>query len=270
MNFEQNNSDIWVFLSHSNKDYELVREVRNKMEEQGMRPLMFFLKCLDDEPEIFDLLKREIDVRPRFILCDSKNAQASEWVQKEVEYIKSKNRQYLTIDLSKPESFAEKVSEMKRRSQVFLSYASSDKNIANRISKVLQKNGFCVYDCQNLNAGTNLREQIEGPIRYVCENGYFVPILTDSYKGSGWGQMELEYAIQYEGRILPFIDAKSRYSGKSIEWAVEEMNTPLGIIERKLPSPMDPASPFFDLNSLDEEINKFCDWLIHEDLKRNG
>lgn len=267
MNFEQNNSDIWVFLSHSNKDYELVREVRNKMEEQGMRPLMFFLKCLDDEPEIFDLLKREIDVRPRFILCDSENAQASEWVQKEVEYIKSKNRQYLTIDLSKPETFAEKVLEMKRRSQVFLSYAISDGNIANRISRALQKNGFCVYDCQNLNAGTNLLEQIEGTIRYVCENGYFVPILTDSYKGS-WGQMELDYAIKYNGRILPFIDRSSKYSNRSWEWTIEEMKTPLGVIERRLP-PVKSVTPFWDLSLLDEEIDKFCDWLIQEDLKRN-
>ena len=86
----QPNDELWVFLSHSNNDYEQVRCLRNIMEEKGMRPLMFFLKCLDEEPEIFNLIKREIDVRPRFILCDSENAQKSEWVQKEVEYIKSK------------------------------------------------------------------------------------------------------------------------------------------------------------------------------------
>lgn len=43
---------IWVFLSHSNKDYEKVRQVRNILEQQGYRPLMFFLNCLNDDNEI--------------------------------------------------------------------------------------------------------------------------------------------------------------------------------------------------------------------------
>lgn len=53
------NNDIWVFLSHSNKDYEKVREVRNLLEEQNFRPLMFFLNCLNDDEEIDSLIKRE-------------------------------------------------------------------------------------------------------------------------------------------------------------------------------------------------------------------
>ena len=54
-----NNNDIWVFLSHSKKDYEKVREVRNLLEEQNFRPLMFFLKCLNDDEEIdFDADKQ--------------------------------------------------------------------------------------------------------------------------------------------------------------------------------------------------------------------
>jgi hypothetical protein len=36
----------WIFLSHSNKDFEKVREIRNDLEQLGHRPLMFFLKCL--------------------------------------------------------------------------------------------------------------------------------------------------------------------------------------------------------------------------------
>ena len=36
--------DLWIFLSHSNKDYESVRKVRNLLEDEGRRPLMFFLK----------------------------------------------------------------------------------------------------------------------------------------------------------------------------------------------------------------------------------
>ncbi len=79
---QSQNDDIWVFLSHSNEDFSEVRKLRNIMEEHGLRPLMFFLKCLDSDPEIFDLIKREIDVRPRFFLCSSKNAALSKWVQR--------------------------------------------------------------------------------------------------------------------------------------------------------------------------------------------
>ena len=113
--FEKYNEEIWVFLSHSNKDYEQVRLLRNMMEEKGLRPLMFFLKCLESDPEIFELIKREIDVRPRFFLCDSKNAQNSVWVQREVDYIKSKNRQYITVDLNDPDSFEKQILEIKSR-----------------------------------------------------------------------------------------------------------------------------------------------------------
>lgn len=73
------NNEIWVFLSHSNKDYEKVRQVRNMLEEQSLRPQMFFLHCLNDDDEIDLLIKREIDCRTRFILCDSENARKSHW-----------------------------------------------------------------------------------------------------------------------------------------------------------------------------------------------
>lgn len=91
---------FWVFVSHSTKDFEKVRLVRNVLEDSGFRPILFYLKCMEDKEEINDLLKREIDARRRFILCDSPNAQASKYVQSEVDYIRSKNRMYEAIDLS--------------------------------------------------------------------------------------------------------------------------------------------------------------------------
>lgn len=65
--------NAWVFLSHSNKDFNKVKILRNKLEERYYKPLLFFLKCLDDDDEIFELIKREISARDRFILCNSKN-----------------------------------------------------------------------------------------------------------------------------------------------------------------------------------------------------
>ena len=59
--------DIWIFLSHSYKDFKKVRLIRIYLEEKSLRPLLFYLKCLDFE-EAFNLVKREIDVQTRFIL----------------------------------------------------------------------------------------------------------------------------------------------------------------------------------------------------------
>lgn len=60
------NNKIWVFLSHSNKDYEKVRQVRNMLEEQSLRPLMFFLHCLNDDDEIDSLINpnRSLEYKP--------------------------------------------------------------------------------------------------------------------------------------------------------------------------------------------------------------
>ena len=39
----------WIFVSHSHKDIEKVREIRNELERRGHNPLLFFLKCMDDD-----------------------------------------------------------------------------------------------------------------------------------------------------------------------------------------------------------------------------
>ena len=77
---------LTVFLSHSHKDIEKVRKIRDILEILGCEPLMFFLKCLDDNNgELEDFIKREIDARNVFLYCRSRNAEGSEWVQKELE-----------------------------------------------------------------------------------------------------------------------------------------------------------------------------------------
>ncbi|MCH5312172.1 MAG: toll/interleukin-1 receptor domain-containing protein [Prevotella sp.] len=117
---DYNNNEIWVFLSHSNKDYEKVRRVRDMLEDSSFRPLMFFLKCLNEEGEIDSLIKREIDCRTRFIYCKSENSESSHWVQREVEYIRSQNRIFETIDMNLPESEIKKKLESFRKKQIFL------------------------------------------------------------------------------------------------------------------------------------------------------
>ena len=83
---------LTIFLSHSHKDLEKVRKLREILESLDYEPLIFFLKCLDDSnEELEDFIKREIDARNLFIYCKSKNAEDSIWVQKELEYIRKSN-----------------------------------------------------------------------------------------------------------------------------------------------------------------------------------
>lgn len=91
--------EIWIFLSHSSDDFDKVRKIRNYLEEKSYRPLMFYLKCLESDEEIYDLITREIDVRTRFILCDSENARGSDWVKREMDYIANQDplRSFLRI-----------------------------------------------------------------------------------------------------------------------------------------------------------------------------
>lgn len=133
----------WVFISHSTKDFELVRLIRNALEKIGRRPILFYLKCLSNKEEVSGLLKREIDARPRFILCDSKNARASEYVQEEVDYIQSKQRMYETIDLSQvdfdspniEQEILDLIKPFHRRTSVFLSYNRNEQYIASQLKK---------------------------------------------------------------------------------------------------------------------------------------
>lgn len=141
-----NNDNVWIFLSHSSKDYEKVRIVRNYLEEQNLRPLMFFLHCLNDDEEISALIKREIDCRTRFILCDSANAQSSRWVQKEVEYIKSKDRVYETISLdSTIDTIKGKLKDFVYKTRIFVSYNREEIKLAKRFAMRMRKYEFAVY-----------------------------------------------------------------------------------------------------------------------------
>ena len=205
---EEGNDDIWVFVSHSTKDFEKVRIIRNKMEEIGMRPLLFYLKCLKEKPEVLELLKREIDVRPRFLLCDSPNARASAFVDEEIRYIKSLNRQYITVDLEDEASYDEKILELKRRSQIFLSYSIADSVFVKRLTLELQKVGFNVWvDMENLISGKHA-EQIDKAIEKSIYNGYFIPVISESYLRSSFCRAEFQKAISYNQkcqnqRVIP-------------------------------------------------------------------
>ena len=77
----------WIFVSHSTKDFEGVRRVRDYLETKSQHPLLFFLKCIRDTDELDSLITREIEARTIFMLCDSPNSRSAGWVQREIEFI---------------------------------------------------------------------------------------------------------------------------------------------------------------------------------------
>lgn len=203
---------FWVFVSHSTKDFERVRLVRNALEESGFRPILFYLKCMEDEDEINELLKREIDARRRFILCDSPNAQASKFVQSEVEYIRSKNRMYEIIDLSQidmegqdaEKEVLELIKPFRRRTSVFISRSMIDKeteDVLIPLFSILGMNNFHVTDLRWGLATTDTISDSdwEGLMKHnileTLEKGYFIGLIGGDY--SSYSIKEMEFAFQF-------------------------------------------------------------------------
>lgn len=138
-----------IFLSHSHKDIEKVRKIRDILETLNCEPILFFLKCLDDNnSDLEEFIKREIAARNVFLYCKSENSENSIWVQKELEYIKSFDESRLyTVDLES--EFAINLVEVLRsiihlisRNTVVICCSIQELNRCENISKELKKRGY--------------------------------------------------------------------------------------------------------------------------------
>ena len=150
------NNKITIFLSHSHKDEEKIRKIRDVLEILDCEPLIFFLKCLDDEnEELEDFIKREIRARNIFLYCKSENSESSPWVQKELRYIHALDAKRLyMIDIEKDFSrnlisFLKTLTTILKRNRVFITYARYDLYVANKIISYLQANGYNVFGCED-------------------------------------------------------------------------------------------------------------------------
>lgn len=211
-----NNQDkeIWIFLSHSNKDFAKVRLIRNYLEERSCRPLMFYLKCLSNDDEIDDLIKREIDCRTRFIICDSENSKASKWVQSEVKYIKSQQRSYETIDLSKSEDeIKAQLDKLVKSTQIFLSYSQNDYEFVNAVySHICKYDIRCFFTDNGINVNTikidnsylsgSLSDDITNSLDLATEFGFVVLFASEFSLKSKWVLAELSHAVDRGAQLL--------------------------------------------------------------------
>lgn len=192
----------WIFLSHSTKDWDEVRRVRNLLEEKGHRPLVFFLKCLTEHSELDELIKREIEARTWFLLCDSTNARSSDWVQAEVAYIKElPGRHHEEIDLTDPiETQIERIDRLCKRLTVFISYSRSDEPDARRIHDALIREDYSVWWDAQVAPGSNWMQEITGAIDAAVEQGFVLVLLSPDAVRSQWSLYEIEYALEKSAR----------------------------------------------------------------------
>ena len=190
----------WIFLSHSNKDFEQVREIRNELEKRGHKPIMFYLKCLEsDNAMLPDLLRREIAAREWFILCDSPNAQASQYVRDEVELIKSmEGKAFEVVDLSKGlQTELHKLIRITKRATVFLSHSSADREIADKIRRALLNHEFSVRTQEAFGASSQtFQSLITLRIDEAIEHGFVLLLLCETSLKSQYCRQEALYALE--------------------------------------------------------------------------
>lgn len=206
----QNSEGAWIFLSHSHRDLEKVRRIRNALEARGHNPLIFFLKCLDDADaaELDDLIRREIEARHWFILCQSPNARASKWVRDEIEVIKRLvDKVVEEIDLDDDlDAQVERVDRISKRATVFISYSRYDQGVAEAIRAALIEQDFAVFDeGADIRPGAEWLAEISQAINEAAERGFVLVLLSASALVSEWVAHELFYAFERRANIIPVI-----------------------------------------------------------------
>lgn len=167
----------WIFVSHSTKDLDPVRRIRDYLETKSHHPLLFFLKCIRDTDELDSLIRREIEARTIFLLCDSPNSRAARWVQREVAFIKSlPDRHYEVVDLTLPWRAQQAILDrLSKHSTVFFSFAHADIDEVSAIYESLRPYDYSIFfERHDLQAGDDYQHRTENAIDEALSKGFFV------------------------------------------------------------------------------------------------
>ena len=218
---------LTIFLCHSGKDIERVRKIRDILEYLECEPIVFFLKCLDDDDaNLEEFLKKEIKARNIFLYCKSKNSENSKWVKTELEFIRSfdKARCY-ELDIESDFNlniiyFLYALSDIIRRNRVLVCCTPSEQDIGERILKYCRDLGYkakSIYDMRkeiycNADNYEKSEEEIKLEIDRYVNGGIFIWLISPtSAKKSTRHSRFPEYAYEsYErgerkGIILPVV-----------------------------------------------------------------
>jgi hypothetical protein len=198
----------WIFVSHSTKDLEAVRRVRDYLETKHHHPLLFFLKCIHDTDELDSLITREIEARTIFLLCDSPNSRSARWVQREVEYIRSlADRHHEVLDLELPWSEQQAILDrISQRGTLFLSYTQSDSTEVSAIHDALRAFDYSIFfDRHSLAAGDDWRTRTEQAIDDSLSKGFFIYFVSPvtNQRQHSFQFAELRRALEQRFRFAP-------------------------------------------------------------------
>ena len=205
--------NTYVFLSHSHYDFDKVCRLRNLLEAEGFKPLMFFLKAFENpkfEPMLKPILIEEIDKRDLFILCRSENSEKSDWVKFEEDHIKSKLVPYAVIDLNGDIYAQIAIIKLYRRRisrKVFISYPRTLSPLVDGLTYALQANWFETWvDYKDIEPCEEIVKSITSAIDKAAEEGY-VLYLVDGNRYGEWQRRELHHALRKSALVIPVIVA---------------------------------------------------------------
>ncbi|MDQ6939685.1 MAG: toll/interleukin-1 receptor domain-containing protein [Verrucomicrobiota bacterium] len=181
---------------------------------------MFFLKCLNDDDELDQLITREIEARNFFLYCDSHEARASKWVQREVAFIRSlPNRVWRTVDLdADPLAQLRAIRELSRSATIFLSYAHADWPVVAPIHDALVAAEYRVWsDVHSLLPGDSWENEITEALTQAIDEGFVLLFLSRNSLSSEFCRREAHSALELaathprgEVAILPIILGDAR------------------------------------------------------------
>jgi hypothetical protein len=200
----------WIFVSHSHRDLREVRRVRDALEAKGHQPLLFFLKCLDDDSEIDDLIRREIEARQFFLLCDSPNARASRWVQQEADLIKSfSSKISVNLELDSDwEAQLAAVRELSRRATIYIDSLWTSAALASEIADGLRVNDYRVFaDIDDIRRGETWLESIHSALDEALNTGYVLLLLSPKAFESPFIRATLQYVAGRPSSVVVIIES---------------------------------------------------------------
>ncbi len=194
----------WIFVSHSSLDLEKVREIRNYLEEKGAGPLLFHLKCIEKDENLFQLLEKEIEARAFFLLCDSENAQNSSFVQREWQIASSQMRKrLLKIDISQElELNKKKIDDFLSLTNIFASFAWRDNEKVNPILEKLALKDFGIFFDESLKSGEVFYEEFRNKLESSSKNGIILIFLSRNSISSQFAKYEIGLALELAKKIL--------------------------------------------------------------------
>lgn len=111
----------------------------------------------------------------------------------------------LEVDLSDPEKAAESILLFSSKPQVFLSYASENRDFVESLAKDLRERDIRIWlSNEAIKPGDNLRQKIEEGLK---TSGYLLAIISRASIKSNWTQKEFKMALkrEQEGKWPRFI-----------------------------------------------------------------